>query len=83
MDKKSLKDINYYLNLPWTYTLETDKDNDGKKFYILRVNELPGVMTDAYTTEEALELIKEPMQAVFEIYMEQGKEIPEPKKPVY
>ncbi|MDR3551175.1 MAG: type II toxin-antitoxin system HicB family antitoxin [Candidatus Babeliales bacterium] len=86
MNKKSLpiiaegddRDRHYYLNLPWTYTVELDKDNEGKKIYIISVNELPGIKTHAYTIDEAMEGIKEPMEAMFELYMEMGKEIPEP-----
>lgn len=72
------KSIEYYLNLPWTYTIEKDKDLEGNPIYILYVNELPGICTDASTFEEAMELIKEPMIAAFEAYMEYNKEIPEP-----
>ncbi|MCL4361693.1 type II toxin-antitoxin system HicB family antitoxin [Candidatus Dependentiae bacterium] len=77
--KKKNKNLNYYRNLPWTYTVEEDKDNQGKKIYIISVNELPGIKTDAYDREEAFELIKEAMEAMFELYMEIGKKIPEPK----
>jgi len=76
--KNKKKDLYYYLNLPWTYTVELDKDNKGKKIYIVSVNELSGIKTDAYTLDEAMENIKEPMEAMFELYMEMGKEIPEP-----
>jgi antitoxin HicB len=76
--KKTIKkDLNYYLNLPWTYTVETAYDK-GEKYYILRVNELPGACTDAPTLEEAMELIKEVITAFVEMYMEDGEEIPEP-----
>lgn len=75
---KNKKDIKYYLALPWTYTVETDKDEKGKKIYIVYVNELPGVCTDAHTIVEAMELIKEAMEAAFELYMQHGEEIPEP-----
>lgn len=39
--KKGLK---YYLGLNWSYTIEQDVYRK-KKFYIIRVNELPGVCT--------------------------------------
>jgi hypothetical protein len=39
---------------------------------------LPSICTDAPTIEEALELIKEPMTAAFELYMKHKEEIPEP-----
>lgn len=71
------KNINYYLKLPWTYSIETAyKDN--RPYYVIRVNELPGVVTDAPTLEEAMQLIQEAMIGVFECYLEDGEEIPEP-----
>lgn len=78
VNKKNYKDLDYYFNLPWTYTVETEKDENGRIYYIVSVNELPIIKTDAYSVEEAMELIKEPMEAVFEIYLEKGREIPEP-----
>lgn len=80
---KKVKNLNYYRNLPWTYIVEEDKDNDGNKIYIVKVNELPGIMTDAYTPGEAFELIKEAMDGAFKLYNKLGKKIPEPKiKPI-
>jgi predicted RNase H-like HicB family nuclease len=75
--KKKTKDIAYYLNLPWTYTIETDIE-DEKRVYVVHVNELPGVATDAPTIEKAMILIKDAMEGVFEMYLENGEEIPEP-----
>ncbi len=69
--------IEYYLQLNWTYTFETATEN-GESFYIVRVKELPGVVTDAPTIPEAMELIKEAMTGLFEMYLEAGEEIPVP-----
>lgn len=74
------KNIKYYLDLPWTYTIETEKDEKGKSPYVVHVNELEGIATDAPTIEEAMKLIKEAMEAVFEMYLENDEEIPEPKR---
>jgi predicted RNase H-like HicB family nuclease len=79
MDYKSL---DYYLNLPWTYTIETDFDENNKHIFIVKVNELPGVCTDAPSIQEAMDLIKEAMAGAFRLYMKQGDEIPEPLKEV-
>lgn len=75
--RKIKKDLKYYMNLPWTYTIETDFEKD-KKFYIVCVNEFPGVCTDAPTIEEAMELIKDALHGAIELYLEHGDEIPEP-----
>lgn len=55
MSKK--KTLDYYLNLPWTYTIEAAKE-DGKVQYIVSVNELPGICTDASTLEMHCFLLK-------------------------
>lgn len=78
--KKKYKSIHHYLNLPWTYTIEKSVDENKKKIYIVRVNELPGICTDATSLDEAMDLIKEPMKAAFEFYMENNEDIPEPFK---
>jgi len=71
------KKIDYYLNLPWTYVIRQEKEGD-KAFYVVCVDELPGVCTDDTTLEGAMVLIKEAMAATFQLYLENGEEIPEP-----
>lgn len=77
-NKHTYKSIQYYLNLPWTYTIEQALDENDKKIYVIKVNELPGAVTDAPTIEKAMKLIQEVMKISFEMYMESGDEIPEP-----
>lgn len=74
--KKGIKD---YLNLNWSYTIEQNT-HKGKQFYIIRVNELPGVCTDAPTIEKGMKGIKEAIAGAIELYLEQGDPIPEPGK---
>ena len=76
MDTK--KNIKYYLNLDWTYTIESETTGD-EKYFIIRVNELPGICTDAPTIAEGMELIKECISGLAELYVNSGKEMPEPK----
>ena len=71
-------DFSYYLNLHWTYTIEQGADEKNKKIYIVRVNELPGVVTDAPNIQEAMERIKDAMLGAFRLYKKHGEEIPEP-----
>ncbi len=40
--KKNTKDINYYLDLPWTYSVEMTRET-GELLYIIHVKELPGI----------------------------------------
>lgn len=78
--KKRYKSLAYYMNLPWTYKVEQSIDNAKNKIYIVRVNELPGICTGATALVEAMELIKEPMHAALEFYIENNEDIPEPIK---
>ena len=69
MDKE--QELNDYLNLNWSYTVEQDE-----QLYIIRVSELPGVCTDATTIAEGMKNIREVMKAALELYLEQGDPIP-------
>lgn len=68
--KRRYKKIDYYLDLPWNYSVSTEYEN-GKKVYVVCVNELPGICSDGDTFEEA-------MAGAFKMYMHHNEEIPEP-----
>ncbi|MBA3954154.1 type II toxin-antitoxin system HicB family antitoxin [Candidatus Dependentiae bacterium] len=72
------KNLSYYLNLPWTYTIETDIDENKNKIYIVSVNELEGVRTDGITIEQAIHHIKDAIESTIKLYMKHNEEIPEP-----
>ncbi|HEY4832665.1 MAG TPA: type II toxin-antitoxin system HicB family antitoxin [Waddliaceae bacterium] len=74
---KKYKNLDYYINLPWTYTIETEI-HKGKSYYIIRVNELPGICTDNEDLNEGMESIKEAIACAVEIYLERGEPVPEP-----
>lgn len=74
---KDNKDINYYLSLPWTYIVESET-HEGSHYYIIRVNELPGICTDAESLDQGMEEIKDLIACAVEIYKEKGEPIPEP-----
>lgn len=76
--KKQYKKLSYYLSLPWTYTVEQARDENNNKIYVVCVNELPGICTDAPSVDEAMKFIQEPISAAIEFYMENNQEIPEP-----
>lgn len=69
--------MNYYLNLKWSYNIEQEGEK-GRRYYIIRVNELPGVCTDAETVEEGMKLIKEAIEGAITLYLKHGDKIPEP-----
>ena len=67
------REIEKYVNLPWSYTIEQEEGT-----YIVYVNELPGICSDAKTITIAMENIKEAIYAAIKLYLAQGKEIPIP-----
>lgn len=75
MDTK--KDLKYYLALNWSYTIE-QSSSKGKKIFIIRVNELPGVCTDATSIDKGLKEIQDVIAATIELYLKHGDLIPEP-----
>ncbi len=77
--KKTKKNLKYYLDLNWSYTIEQET-HKGKHYYIIRVNELPGVCTDAETIEEGIKGIKEALEGAIRLYLKNGETIPEPIK---
>lgn len=76
---KHKKTIEYYLNLPWTYTLEQEI-HKGTLYHIIKVNELPGVCTHNEDVNLGLQEIKDAIACAIELYIRQGEEIPEPIK---
>ena len=71
------KNLNYYMRLKWSYTVE-EEESDGESFYVVRVNELPGVCTDAKSIEEGMIEIKKAIRATIKLYLKQGDPVPEP-----
>lgn len=74
---KDKKDVNYYINLPWTYTIEKET-HEASSYYIIRVNELPGICTDAESLDLGMEEVKGLIACAVEIYQEKGEPVPEP-----
>jgi len=74
---KNNKGLDYYLNLPWTYTIETEI-HEGSSYYVIRVNELPGICTDSESLDGGMNEIKSLIACAIEIYQEKGEPVPEP-----
>lgn len=72
------RQLEEYLDLNWHHSVETARDSDNKIYYIVHVDELPGVSTDAYSITEAMELIKDAMLGALKLYLKQGEDIPIP-----
>lgn len=71
------KDINYYMNLPWTFLFRwSDEDN----CYVASIAELKGCMSDGETITEAAEMIKDALHSHLIACVEANIFIPEPVK---
>jgi antitoxin HicB len=72
------KDLNYYMNLPYTIILEERDDGRGR-YVAARIKELPGCLSHGDTPEEAVRDIQDAKREWLESNMEDGLPIPEPQ----
>lgn len=73
--KMTMKDLAYYLTLP--YTIELVREEDATWF--ARVVELPGCLSAGDSAEDAAGMIQEAMAGWIELALGDGQSIPEPK----
>jgi len=71
-----MKDISYYLRLPYVIILKKNEDN----FYESRIAELDGCMSHGKTVQEAIKMIEDAKRCWIEIAIEDGNIIPEPEE---
>jgi predicted RNase H-like HicB family nuclease len=76
--KNNYQIIEQLMQLPWTYAFEEIREGD-EVYFVITVNELSGVCTDAPTKTEAMKEIKEAMIGAFQMYIKHGQKIPVPK----
>jgi antitoxin HicB len=69
-----IKNLDYYLSLPYGITLRKDDESD----WVARVQELPGCTAHGETQAKALERLEEVKTAWIEDAIEAGDAIPEP-----
>ena len=70
-----MKDLRYYMELNYPFTLE--KDEDGS--YFIQFPDLPGCMTCGDTMEQAIEMGRDARKCWIESALQDGDFIPEPK----
>jgi len=70
-----MKDINYYMNLKYPFTLEQDEDGS----YFIQFPDLPGCMTCGSSVEEAIHLGNDAKKCWIESAFNDNSYIPEPK----
>ena len=72
-----MKNVEYYMNLPYNYIVQPITDESGSYFYA-RVLELDGCQSTGETFEEAYENLREAMEVWIETKLEVGFEVPLP-----
>lgn len=72
-----MKDLNYYLALPYRLEIVPDPEEGG---YAARYPELPGCITCADTMDELIANAQDAKQAWLEAALEQGLSIQEPSR---
>lgn len=71
-----IKDIEYYMSLPYSIYLKPDEDGS----WFAEVPELPGCMTYADSKEEVLALIEDAKRTWLIFSLEDNDPIPEPNQ---
>jgi len=71
------KDLQYYLDLPYSVIVEHIKEEDDEYFFS-RVMELDGCHSHGSTRHESLDNLREAMEGYIEVKLEHGDPIPEP-----
>jgi predicted HicB family RNase H-like nuclease len=74
------KDLDYYLQLPYTFTVKRWED-EPEPYFESRVLELDGCQSHGSTEADALKNLKEAMHGWIETKLANGFEVPEPNAP--
>lgn len=69
------KDLQYYLNLPWSYRFVWSDEDAG---YVASIQELKGCVSFGETLEEAAFMIKDALSSYIETSLKYNDTIPEP-----
>jgi antitoxin HicB len=73
------KNLEYYMQLPYTIIIKPDEDNDGTLCYVARLLELPYCLGVGKTQAEATEELELHKRMAIGSYLEDGLPIPEPQ----
>jgi len=71
------KDLEHYRRLPYRRVIEPSED-DGQRYYIARIVEIPALGGDGPTREDAHRRLDEAFEAYITVCLAEGLEIPEP-----
>lgn len=72
------KDIEYYMNLPWTLIEGQDLDFEGNPYHYIEIKEIPSFTFCAKTIARARENYKRQLRLTLQVMLECGDNIVEP-----
>jgi antitoxin HicB len=73
------KNLDYYMNLPYTMMIEQEEDNDGSMCYVASFLDLPYCIGAGKTPTEAIKELELHKQLKLKTHLEEGFPIPEPQ----
>lgn len=71
--------IEEYVRLPYHFELVPDEDGEGRRGWVVTVEELRGCISQGDTPDEAIVNIRDAMAGWISVAMEDGQEIPLPR----
>lgn len=72
-----MKDLNYYMSLPYRFEVVPDKEDGG---WVAHYPDLPGCITQADSWEELLSMLEDAKRSWLSAAIKDGIEIVEPQK---
>src|SRR5271165_6925354 len=76
MRSKTIKDLKYYLGLPYTIVLRPDEDGD----MVAKVEELPGCVAHGANAAEAVQNLRESQALWIQDCLDANETVPEPEQ---
>jgi len=74
-----MKDLTYYRLLPYEREW-TMRDQDGERYFVVRLKDLPAVAGDGSSRDEAAEDLRVAFDEFVAAWLEAGKDVPEPRR---
>lgn len=74
-----MKDLEYYVSLPWTIRRSVDEREGCRTELILEIEELPGFVLAEHTEAELLAHYRPALECFLESYLEDGEVPPVPE----
>lgn len=71
------RDPEYYRRPPYRRVVEL-REEDGERYYLARLAEIPALGGDGRSEEEALRSLDEAFEAYLAVCLEEGLDMPEP-----